>query len=154
MGMKTITVAMLALGALLAAPANSAPAAATDALTNLPVPPDTALPLGEATKLDDGRVCKSVMKGDFYKPTSGQLDQTVAWYAARLNGFKRTHGYWAGHTQDTFYNATGTLLVAVTGTPAKEGENTAVYSVLYAKVEPGFAEKTIQSLNAPQVVCP
>jgi len=129
--------------------------AATDPLTHLPLPAaDAALNLGEALKLDATQVCKSTMQANFYRPTGGKVDAALAWYTANLNRFKHTHAYWSGRSQDTFYSTDGTLMVSVTGTPAKEGQNTDLFSVLYAKIQPGFAEKTIMSLNAQKVICP
>jgi hypothetical protein len=83
-----------------------------------------------------------------------KVDAVLAWYAPRLSGFRKTHGYAAGRSQDTFYNADGTVIVSVTGEPGKEGENTNAYSVLYAKFQPGLSEKTIVEMNIQKVTCP
>jgi hypothetical protein len=153
--MKSATVLMAVCASLAAMCAAGGQSAATDPLTLLPLPPaDAALNLGEAMKLDATQVCKSTMRANFYTPAGGKVDAALAWYTANLHGFKHTHAYWSGRSQDTFYNADGTLMVSVTGTPAKQGQNADLYSVLYAKIQPGFAEKTIMSLNAQKVICP
>jgi hypothetical protein len=154
--MKVAIAAVAALIGVLAmhADAESTASSAVDSLTNLPLPAGDTLQLGEATKLQATSICASKMQADFFTPSGGKVDAALAWYAAHLNAFKRTHGYWSGRSQDTFYNAAGTLIVSVTGMPAKEGMIADVYSVLYARIQPGLAEKTILSLNAPKVVCP
>jgi hypothetical protein len=45
-------------------------------------------------------------------------------------------------------------MVSVTGSEAKEGENTAVYSIIYATIRPGVSERAIAGLNVQKVVCP
>lgn len=129
----------------------------TDPLTNLPLYPatDSRLHLGnEPTRLPESQVCKSKMQVDFYSVYDSRVSATLAWYDAHLSGFKKAHAYAAGRTQDTFYKADGTVLVSVTGSVGKEGENTDTYSVLYARLQPGLPEKTIISLNQQSVVCP
>jgi hypothetical protein len=128
-----------------------------DPLTGLPLYPatDSRLHLGnEPTRLPDSAVCKSQMQADFYSVFDSKVDVTLAWYAAHLPDFKKTHAYAAGRSQDTFYKSDGTIIVSVTGTGGKEGENTDTYSVLYARLQPGLAEKTIVGLNQQKVVCP
>jgi len=129
----------------------------TDPLSGLPLHPatDSRLHLGnEPTRLPESQVCKSKMQADFYPVYDSKVNETLAWYDAHLTGFKKTHAHAAGRSQDTFYKADGTLLVSVTGSPGKEGENADTYSVLYARFQPGLSEKTIVSLNQQKVVCP
>jgi hypothetical protein len=128
-----------------------------DPLTGLPLIPatDSRLHLGnEPTKLPDTAMCKSKMQIDFYSVFDTKVSATLAWYATRLPGFKKTHGYASGRSQDTFYNADGTIIVSITGDPGKDGEDTSAYGLVYAKFQPGLAEKTILSINMQKVVCP
>lgn len=150
---KSVSVLLAACASLAAMPGLGAQSPTTDSLTSLPLP-DSPLNLGEPMKLDGTQVCRSTMQANFYTPPAGKVDAALAWYQAHLNGFKHTHAYWSGRSQDTFYNSGGTLLVSVTGNPAKDGQNTDLHSVLYAKIQPGFAERTIMSLNAQKVICP
>jgi hypothetical protein len=127
-----------------------------DPLTNLPLYPatDSRLHLGnEPTRLPESNVCGSKMKADFYTIYDSKVDATLGWYGAHLPGFKKTRAYAANRSQDTFYKTDGTVLVSVTGSPGKEGENMDTYSVLYARLEPGLPEKTIVALNQQRVVC-
>jgi hypothetical protein len=129
----------------------------TDPLTGLPLHPatDSRLHLGnEPTQLPESQVCKSKMQVDFYSVYDSKVNATLAWYDAHLPGYKKTHAYAASRSQDTFYNTDGTVLVSVTGSPGKEGENMDTYSVLYARLQPGLPEKTIIALNQQRVVCP
>lgn len=128
----------------------------TDPLTGLPVDPatDSRLHLGnEPVRLPRSSVCKSIMQADFYSVYDSKVDATLAWYDAHLHGFKTTHAYAANRSQDTFYNANGTIAVSVTGSASKEGENTDAYSVVYKRFQPGLAEKTMISLNQQKLVC-
>ena len=130
---------------------------ATDPLTGLPLYPatDSRLHLGnEPTQLPEANVCKSKMQADFYSVYDSKVDVTLAWYSTHLHDFKKTHAYAANRSQDTYYKSDGTIIVSVTGSDGKNGENTDTYSVLYARLQPGLAEKTIVSLNQQKVVCP
>jgi len=149
-------VAMLILSFVLAARGGTK-LLTTDPLTGLPLHPatDSRLHLGnEPTQLPESQVCKSKMQVDFYSVYDSKVNATLAWYDAHLPGFKRTHAYAANRSQDTYYKADGTVLVSVTGSPGKEGENMDTYSVLYARLQPGLPEKTIVALNQQRVVCP
>jgi hypothetical protein len=128
-----------------------------DPLTALPLYPatDSRLHLGnDPTQLPESNVCKSKMQADFYSVYDSKVDATLAWYASRLSGFKKTHAYAANRSQDTFYNSDGTLIVSITGSVGKDGENTDTYSVLYARFQPGLSEKMIQGMNQQKIVCP
>lgn len=127
----------------------------TDRLTGLPLYPGTRPAVGTADpmELPGWSVCKSNAKGNFYLVFNSKVDATVAWYAAHLPGFKRTHGYAANRSQDTFYKSDGSVLVGVTGTQGKDGENTDAYSVVYIRLQPPASEKTIIGMNLQKVVC-
>ncbi|MDQ2766253.1 MAG: hypothetical protein M3Y30_03765 [Gemmatimonadota bacterium] len=84
---------------------------------------------------------------------NAKVDATVAWYASHLPGFKRTHAYANGRSNDTFYNSVGSMFVLVMGNPGKDGDNTDTYSVTYYRVQPGLAEKSIVALNRQKVDC-
>ena len=129
----------------------------TDPLTGLPLHPatDSRLHLGnQPTRLPESQVCKSKMQVDFYSVYDSKVNAILAWYDAHLPGFKKTHAYAANRSQDTYYKTDGTVLVSVTGSPGKEGEDMDTYSVSYAYVQPGLDEKTIVALNQQRVVCP
>jgi hypothetical protein len=129
----------------------------TDPLTGLPLYPatDSRLHLGnEPTQLPESQVCKSKMQVDFYSVYDSKLNVTLAWYDAHLAGFKKTHAYAANRSQDTYYKTDGTVIVSVTGSPGRDGENTDTYSVLYARFQPALTEKIIVGLNQQRVVCP
>ena len=94
------------------------------------------------------------MQADFYSVYDSKVDATLAWYDAHLHGFKKTHAYAARRSQDTLYKPDGTIIVSVTGSAGKEGENTDAYSVTYARLQPGLSEKSIISLNEQKLACP
>ncbi|HEX3820223.1 MAG TPA: hypothetical protein VHW45_07825 [Candidatus Sulfotelmatobacter sp.] len=155
--MKFVTLAALAFGLGLTLSANGSPKTLTaDPLTNLPLYPatDSRLHLGNApTRLPDSHMCKSTMQTDFYAVFDSKVDATVAWYAAHLNGFKKTHAYANNRSQDTFYNADGSLIVSITGNPGKPDENTDTHGLVYARFQPGISEKTILGMNQQKVIC-
>jgi hypothetical protein len=127
-----------------------------DPLTNLPLYPatDSRLHLGnDPTRVPESSVCGSKMQADFYGVYDSKVDATVAWYSAHLPRFKKTHAYAANRSQDTFYNADGTLAVSVTGSSAETGENSETYSVVYSRFQPALGEKTIIGLNQQKVIC-
>jgi len=128
----------------------------TDPLTELPIiPSPDPLHLGnEPQKLPDTTVCKTKMEIDFYSVNQLKVDATLTWYGSHLPGFKKTHAYASGRSQDAFYNSAGTLMVGITGSPAKGGENSDTYAIVYAKFQPPLSEKAIVSLNTQQIVCP
>jgi hypothetical protein len=78
----------------------------------------------------ESNVCKSKTQADFYSVYDSKVDATLASYASRLSGFKKTHAYAANRSQVTFYTSDGTLVVSVTGSVSKDGEDTDTYSVL------------------------
>ena len=127
----------------------------TDPLTGLPLDPATdSRHLGnEPMRMHDSQICKSKMQGEFYSGVDCKVDATVAWYAAHLAGFHKAHAYAGGRSQDSFYNDAGTLVVFVTGSPGKEGENTDAYAVTYYRLEPGLPAKTILSFTQQKVTC-
>ncbi len=137
---------------------------ATDPLTSLPLDPESACrtPVclqyhtrNDPVKMPDAISCKSKMEGDFYAFTgsSAKVSSVVAWYGSHLPGFKRTHAYAAGRSDDTFYNSAGTMFVLVMGNPGKDGADMDTYAVTYYRVQPGLSEKSIIGLNRLQRVC-
>jgi|GEM_PF-2145326 len=124
-----------------------------DPLTGLPLSPATVcrtdvciqFHTGNAPlKMPGSQICKSKMQADFYSLVyrNAKVDATVAWYASHLAGFKKTHAYAHGRSNDTFYNPAGTMFVLVMGNPAKDGENADTYAITYYRVQPGLHEKT------------
>jgi|SRR5208282_4851021 len=150
----TLAIALALCSALIAA--GSTKLLTIDPLTNLPLSPatDSRLHLGnDPTRLPESNVCKSKMQANFYSVYDTKVDATLAWYGAHLPSFKRTHAYAANRSQDTFYNAEGTVSVSVTGSSGRTGENTETYSVVYSLFQPALMEKTIIGLNQQKVVC-
>lgn len=134
---------------------HSAPAK-TDPLTGLPLLPETRNKFdpGDPTVLPATNVCKSKQEADFYTVYDIKVSKALEWCAANLNGFRKAHGYAAGRSQDTFYKPDGTLVVSVTGTPAKDGEDAKAYSIVYLKFTPGLSEQAVIGLGNGKVVCP
>lgn len=126
---------------------------AVDSLTQLPLPAaEGALQIVGAPMDLSEPVCKSTAQMNFYT-VRGKVDAALSWYATHLGGFKHVHGY-NDRSQDTFYNADGTLIVAITGKPAPSGVNSDVGSVIYGTIKPGVSEKIIAGLNVQKLVCP
>jgi hypothetical protein len=130
--------------------------AKTDSLTGLPLYPAVSnrIDPGDPVKLPESHLCKSKVQTDFYSTYDAQMNETVAWCGTNLQGFKKTESYVDGRAHDTFYNADGTIIVSVTGSRGKQGENAATYSISYTKVTPGVPEKTILGMNEHKIVCP
>jgi hypothetical protein len=109
--------------------------------------------------MPDGRVCQSGMQGNFYSiynyfaTEHSKTDAVLAWYTSKLTGFRRFHGYDSKRSQDVFYNADGTTVVIVTGTPGADGVNTNSGAVAYERYQPGLSEKTIKSLTQGKIAC-
>jgi hypothetical protein len=128
----------------------------SDPLTGLPLIPatDSRLHLGnEPTIIPDSQICNSKIRADFYSVFDSKINATIAWYAARLSGFHKTHAYAANRSQDAFYNDPGTMVVSVTGEIGKEGEDTETYSVVYSRLQPGLPEKEIIAFNQHHISC-
>lgn len=135
-----------------------------DPLTGLPLSPETVCRTATCTQFHTGnepvkipgsQVCKSKLQADHYSVPlhNAKVDATVAWYASHLAGFKRTHAYARGHSNDTFYNSSGTMFVLVMGTGGKDGENTDTFSITYYRLQPGLSEKGIIAMNAQKFDC-
>lgn len=140
-----------------------------DPLTALPVIPaaETIVQgksLGfQPSDLPATRVCKSKMKGDVYTLSSEdviaktvrnvKVSSVVAWYAARLSGFKKSQGYADGRSQIAFYKSDGTIVVLITEDNGRQGVDTDAYSVSYQRCDPGLSEKTIVSMTQGKIVC-
>jgi hypothetical protein len=127
-----------------------------DPLTALPLFPatDSRLHLGnEPVHMPNTTICKSKIQSNFYVIYDAKVDATLAWYGAHLSGFKKLHGYAMNRSQDFFYNADGTAIVSVTGSPAPDGQNTNAYSVSYMHPQPGLSEKVIVSMGTGKIVC-
>jgi hypothetical protein len=149
-----LLVALPLLGLTLSAPAANK-TLTNDPLTGLPIipTPDRLHRGNEPTVLPDTKICGSNAKMNFYSPKGIRVDATVAWYAAQLPGFKKTHAWASERSQDTFYKPDGTMIVSISGDPAAKGQNTDVYGLVYGKFEPGLSEKAIIGMNTQNVVC-
>src|ERR1700722_12267459 len=82
-----------------------------DPLTGLPLISATEPGKGmgnQPTKMPDGQVCRSSMKGEFYMLFNIKTNEAAAWYASHLSGFKKVQGYESGRAQIIFYNSDGT----------------------------------------------
>lgn len=154
--MKLLASLAIFLAVFLVFRAKGAESAAFDPLTKLPLPSGTAALVLEnnPNRIDDVPVCRSNGTMNLYMPRSGTVGAALRWYADHLPGFIHVHGFGSGRSQDTFYNSAGTLLVSITGMPAKEGQDTDVYSVMYSSIQPGVESATIAGMNIQKVVCP
>ena len=129
----------------------------TDPFTILALypPADSRLRLvNNPIQLPQSKLCKSKTQADFYSAYDSKVDNTFAWYASRLSGFRKIHAYAANRSHDTFYTSDGTLIVSATGTVGRDGEDADTDSVLYARFTPGLSEKAILGMNQPTIVCP
>jgi hypothetical protein len=127
----------------------------TDPLTGLPIDPKSnpGMNLGNApVKMDDQQICKSTMQANLYS-VFDKVDPTVAWYAAHLTGFHKSHTYYRNRTQNAFYNDAGTLVVIVVGELGKDGENVDTHAVTYYRFQPGLPAKTIVSFGTQTLEC-
>lgn len=128
----------------------------TDLATGLPLYPATSnkFDTGDPMRIPTSQLCKSKQVGDFYNVYDAKVSAAVAWCTAHLAGFHKAHGYAHDRSQDIFYNADGTCVVCVTGSPEKEGVDAAAYAITYMKYTPGLPEKAILGLCTGQIVCP
>jgi hypothetical protein len=127
----------------------------TDALTGLPIDPksDLGMHLGNApTKMTDSQICNSKMQANLYT-VYDTVDATVAWYAAHLTGFHKTHAYFDNRSQNRFYNDAGTLVVSVLGEGGQDGQNVDTHSVTYYRFQPGLPAKAIVSFGQHKIEC-
>ena len=127
----------------------------SDPLTGLPIVswPDRLNLGNEPTKLPGTKVCKSEMQSDFYSPNGINVAASVAWYASKLSGFKKAHGYANQRSQDTFYKSDGTAIVSITGSRGNDGEDTEVQGIVYATFQPALSEKAIVGMSTQKIVC-
>jgi hypothetical protein len=128
----------------------------TDPLTQLPIIPTTTGGMirgNDPTQIPESQMCKSKMQANMYTVNTGKLSTTIAWYAARLPGFRHTHAYGVDRSQDAFYNADRTIAVSITGGRGKNGEDVNARSIVYARFQPGLSEKEMVSLNTSHLVC-
>ena len=156
MTLRKLAVATFALSVTLSA-SGTPKLFTTDPLTNLPVHPatDSRFHLGnDPTRLPDSQYCKSKMQVDFYTVYDTKVEAVVAWYSARLNGFKKAHGYFNKRSKDIFYSADGTMIVDITGSIGAPGESTDTYSLSFLRFQPGIPEKTILGMIEQKVLCP
>ena len=123
---------------------------AKDPLTGLPLITTTHSVGNEPIQMPATVVCKSKMRGDFYRLQNIRVDAVVAWYSSHLSGFKKAEGHESGRSQIAFYNSDGTIVIFVTG----EGANADAYSVAYQRYQPGISQKTITGLTQGKFVCP
>jgi hypothetical protein len=129
----------------------SAQAAATDALTGLPVFPGMPFTM----KLPDSSYCGTAMQGNMYMPvrsiskTDSSVDAIDRWYATHLPGFHLIRGF-SDRTQDTFSKPDLTAEVTVTGEPDKSG---GVYAISYMRFAKPMTPAAMASLNSHIVAC-
>lgn len=129
--------------------------APNDALTGLPLYPGLSNP----DDLPRVQICASKMEGNLYTPVNDKKNVVIQWYASQLKGFRRYHGIGNDRTQDTFFNAAGTLGVTITGTaihinvPGVTPDSTDVFGVSYARFTPGLPPAAMQSIDTDHQVC-
>jgi hypothetical protein len=125
-----------------------------DPLTGLPIPPsEDKFNLGnEPTVIDPTQMCKSTMKSDFYSPNGIKMKATAAWYGPKLPGFKKVEG-WHNSTSIVFYKPDRTVVVALTGMAAPQGQDSNVHGIVYATLTPALSEKAIAGFTTGNVDC-
>ena len=161
--MKSNLLATAILTFCVANAAGQAKVLTNDPLTGLPLIPATVQfkNVGnEPDKMPDVQVCRSKMQGNSYSlsnvmnPASGiKMEAAAAWYASRLSGYKKVHGYALGRSQIAFYNSDRTIVIYLTGQLGPQGENTDAFSVAYERFQPGLSEKTIVGLTEGNISC-
>jgi len=145
--MKPISLVLIAICSCTLMLAQGKPPA-HDPLTGLPLyAEDSPIPMPGT------HVCKSTMRGDFYKLSNIKLKAIADWYSTHLSGFKKSIGTEQGRTQIAFYNSDGSPLVIITGESDGQGENSGAYSISYQKYEPGLSENTIIGYTRGKMVC-
>lgn len=158
--MRTLWLASTALLFCVANAGAQATHLTSDPLTGLPLIPATdARQLGNApVAMPDSRVCKSAMKGNFYKvydyfaPTNITLGEAIAWYTAHLPGFKVVRGS-DKSSRNVYYNADRTILVIVTAGTGPKGDGANVYGVAYERYQPGLSPNTVTSFTLGKIAC-
>ena len=132
----------------------------SDPLTGLPLLPANELEkkFGNApTKMPDGVVCQSKMKGDFYKlydyfaKDNMKFADAVTWYGSHLSGFKKVEA--GNHLRTIFYSGDGSNVVIVTAESHAADGAVKARSVSYERYDPGISEKTIISLTGEHIAC-
>jgi hypothetical protein len=126
-----------------------------DPLTGLPIPPsEDKFNLGNAPMvMDPSQMCKSAMKSDFYTPNNLKMNATAAWYESKLPGFKKVAGWHNNRTSIVFYKPDGTAAVAMTGTPAQEGQDSEVHGIVYSTFTPALPVKAFAGFTTGNVDC-
>lgn len=122
----------------------AAQAAATDALTGLPLYPAAPFTM----KLPDSSYCGTATHGTMYMP-DGKVAAIDKWYAAHLPGFHLFRGF-TDRTQDTFAKPDLTAAVTITGEPNKGG---GVYAISYVRFAKPLTPAAMASLNSHIVAC-
>ncbi len=129
--------------------------APNDALTGLPLYPG----LSDPDSLPKVQICSSKVEAVMYTPVPDKKNDVIQWYTGQLKGFRRYHGIGNDRTQDTFFNAAGTLGVTITGTamhlnlPGVTSDSTDVFAVTYARLTPGLPPAAMQTLDTDHQVC-
>jgi hypothetical protein len=127
----------------------------SDPLTGLPViPTPDRLHLGNEPQKIPSTMCKSKMQIDFFSTDGIKFNDTVAWYNARLSGFKHIHNYVQDRAHDAFYKPDGTVMVSITADRGKDGENVDTHSVSFVTFQPPVSEQLIIGSNSGHTVCP
>lgn len=122
-----------------------------DKLTGLPLHPG----MNFSQELDSpicGKKTRNdlyVVPFDFKAKTTAPLAEYLAWYKARLNGFRYFHRSWNDNPQEMFYSADGTKGVTVTGA-AKYGT---VISVSYLTFSPAMTPHEMEAFSPKNLKC-
>jgi len=122
-----------------------------DTLTGLPVHPG----LNFAEKLDSPICGKKTQNNlymapfDFKLNTWPHLDDYLAWYKAKLIGFRYLHRSWDGRPQEMFYSGDGTKGVTLTGVT----KSPSIYSVSYLSFSPGLTVREMESFSPTNLSC-
>ena len=117
----------------------------TDPSTGLPLHPG----LGSPQEVDSP-ICHSRSKMNlYYGAREATMAEYVAWYKAKLNGYRFVPLSWGNRTHNGFYSPDGTKLVSITGKPQGDG----VYTVNYVAITPALKPSEIGKFSPSNPEC-
>jgi hypothetical protein len=117
----------------------------TDPSTGLPLHPG----LGSPQEVDSP-ICHSRSKMNlYYGAREATMAEYVAWYKAKLDGYRFVSLSWSNRTHNGFYSPDGTKLVSLTGKPQGDG----VYTVNYVAITPALKPSEIGKFSPSNPQC-
>jgi hypothetical protein len=120
---------------------------ATDPVSGLPLFPGMT-PENSPMKIV---VCKKQAQINLYHPDDQSVAKDLAWYTARLPGYRKHHFDWDRRSQDTLYSPDGTKAVNIVGSPSPYNDN--VFGVSYMTFQPGLTEHEMAVFSPSNTSC-